>query len=99
MPPTRRWTLNEKHGYYVMTGITEPRFNLELSFKRLNGAVERVGVFRLNLVELSGRGVVTSRMTPEGEVFDVKIVRDARNTYHLAVREAESLPLETLRAR
>ena len=99
MPASRRWTLNENLCYYVMTGIADPRIRLELGFKRLSGAVERVGIYDLDLVALSDREVVNRRQTPEGEVFDVRIVRDSDGSYYLSTRQSQRLPLAPFRVR
>ena len=90
---TRRWTMNSNLDYYVRTGETEPRILLNLKYKERSGAVTSVGTFRLDLVELATKGVVTSRTAAGGEVFDVKIVK-RRGSFWLQVREGASVPLE-----
>ena len=90
---TRRWTMNSNLDYYVRTGETEPKILLKLGYKGKSGSVSNVGTFRLDLVSLAAKGVVTSRMTPDGEVFDIKIVK-RRGSYWLQVREGTSVPLE-----
>lgn len=95
----RRWTLNERHGYYVATGLREPVVKLDLAFKPLVGPDEHVGRFRLDLDALVERDVVTRRSTPEGEVNDVKIVRDPDGSYWLAVRSSPRVALSTCSVR
>lgn len=89
----RRWTLNERQGYYVATGLREPAVDLDLAIKPLVGPDEHVGRFRLDLDALVERDVVTRRPTPEGEVYDVKIVRDPDGSYWLAVRSSPRVAL------
>lgn len=97
MAASRRWTLDEDLGYTVCTGIPQPQIGLELRLQRRSGAIDGVGAFDLDLVALSRRGVVTCRRTSKGEVFDVKIVRDADGTFHLTVRQSQRIPLAPFR--
>ncbi len=90
---TRRWTMNSNLDYYVRTWETEPSILLKLGYKAKSGSVSNVGTFRLDLVALAKQGVVTSRMTSDGEVFDIKIVK-RRGSYWLQVREGTSLALD-----
>ena len=90
---TRRWNLNERQGYYVATGLCDPVIDLHLGFKPLIGATQPVGRFRLDLDALVARGVVTRRVTPTGEVYDVKIDRDLNGSYWLAVRSSPRVAL------
>lgn len=96
---TRRWNLNERHGYYVATGLCDPVIDLHLGFKPLTGATQPVGRFRLDLDALVARGVVTRRTTPVGEVYDVKIVRDPDGSYWLAVRSSPRVALRSCAVR
>jgi len=96
---SRRWTLNERHGYYVATGLREPVVDLDLAFRPVVGPDERVGRYHLDLDALVERDVVTRRATPEGEVYDVKIVRDPDGSYWLAVRSSPRVALSTCSAR
>ncbi len=61
---TRRWTLNERHGYYVATGLRDPVVDLTLRFKRLDSTVEPVGRYRLDLDDLVAANMVTRRPIP-----------------------------------
>lgn len=94
----RRWTLNERHGYYVATGLREPVVDLNLYFKPLVGSDEVVGRFRLDLDALVDRDVVTRRATLEGDVYDVKVVRDPDGSYSLAVRSSPRVALSSCSA-
>lgn len=84
----RRWTMNSNLDYYVKTNEPERVIELDLSYKRPDGRVERVGSFRLDLPALERRGLVTRR----GDVFDIKVSRDA-GRYWLGVRAADRAPL------
>ena len=70
------WTLNEKHGVYFRTGIRQSSLKLKLSFRSQDDVVTPVGAYYLDLEALADKGVVKKRRTEEGEVFDVRIVRD-----------------------
>lgn len=93
--PTLSWTLNERLDYYVSTSLNRTMLEVELQYRRLNGSVERVGQFRLDLPALAERGAVTRRATPRGDVYDVKIVRDPDGSYHLGVRQEGRTPLQS----
>ena len=96
---SRNWTLNERHGYYVSTGLRQAEIDLNLAFKPLTGPNEVVGRFNLDLDRLVERGVGTRRSTPDGEVYDVKIVRDPDGSYWLAVRAGSRVPLSSCAVR
>ena len=99
MRQTHCWNINEKKGYAIKTKLTNPDIRLELGFKRLNGTIEDLGNYELDLVSLSDRGVVNRRRTPEGELFDVKIVRDSDGTCYLSTRQSQRLALSAFRVR
>lgn len=93
----RRWTLNADHGYYVATGLSERRLDLELSYKDSGGRVHDVGRFSMSLSALTRLGVVTERTVGGGSVFDVRIVREPDGVYWLSVRSTARQPLEEFR--
>lgn len=99
MRQTHCWNLNEKKGYVFGTGLTNPDIRLELGFKRLNGTIEDLGNYELDLVALSDRGIVNRRRTPEGELFDVKVVRDPDGSCYLSTRQSQRLALAPFRVR
>ncbi len=90
---TRRWTMKSDLDYYVKTGEKEPHILLKLKYKAPSGATSDVGTYGLDLVALAAKGVVTSRTTTDGEVFDIEIVK-RRETFWLQVREGTSIPLD-----
>ena len=93
MSQTLSWTLSQRLDYYVSTSLSRTLLDFELMYRRLDGSVEHVGVFRLDLPALAERGAVTRRSTERGYVYDVKIVRDPDGSYHLAVRSEGRTPL------
>jgi hypothetical protein len=80
----RNWTLNEKHGAYSGSRISETEVDLHLGFRRLDGSKENVGRFHLPLLSLHKGGFVARRDTDEGNwAFTVKIFRDADSNYSI----------------
>jgi hypothetical protein len=79
----RRWALNERHGFYLATGITDEFISLTLQFRRLAGEIERIGEFALNMKELAAVGAVTQRVTPDATVYDIRIEREALGTFSI----------------
>lgn len=69
MRQTHRWNNNEKQGDVFQTRLTNPDIRLELGFRRLNGAIEDLGNYELDLVALSDRGVIDRHQTPKGELL------------------------------
>ena len=85
---TRRWTPNERHGYYVATGLREPTIDLELRLKQLDGQVPQLGRYHVDLDSLVQKRVVTRRPAAGGPdvVFDVRIIREPNGDLSLTVR-------------
>ncbi len=63
--------MNANLNYYVKTGETAPLVQVNLRYKRLDGRIEEVGSFRLNLPALANERLVTQR----GRRFDIKVIR------------------------
>ncbi len=95
MAAERRWNLNEAEGRFAQTNIREPVIEVELGLNQTNGPTVPVGRFRLNLVVMAAKGVVTKR----GKVYDVQIYRESDGSYTLGVRRSQTTPLEPFRVR
>jgi hypothetical protein len=94
--PRRSWTLNEKQGYYVATGLKDHVIDLTLLYKKLDRQTTTVGQFLLDLESLSKNGLVGCRAVAGKLVFDVRIVRDHSGSFWLGVRNNRAISLQTL---
>jgi len=90
------WTLNEKQGFYVRTGLKESVIDISLCYKTLNGDTTLIGKYVLDLESLSESGLVTRRVVERGIVYDVRIVREQGGSFWLRARNRVSLALEKL---
>jgi hypothetical protein len=91
----RRWTLNERHGYFSATRLRPNVIRLSLSFQKANGEKITVGEFRLDLAALSQLKVVSAQNSSAGILYGVRIIRDCDESFSLRLGR-KSLPLELL---
>jgi hypothetical protein len=90
----RYWNLNEEHGWYTSTTILESKIDLHFGLKRLDGSMEKVGRFDLDLDSLRKEDFVTERFVQGGRsAFQIKIFRVGDNYVIGVQRHGKTTPL------
>jgi hypothetical protein len=88
----RYWNLNEMHGWYTSTTILESTIDLDFGLKRMDGSMEKVGRYFLDLDLLNKQGFVSSRLVEGQRAFQIKIFRKD-GSYSIGVHQDNTTPL------